>query len=121
MNKTLGNKGFSVLECVFCLLLISFSAAGLFNILFFVNNANIKKEYETTLFNNLKLILDVGDINSSKRIDLLKEIYQDNLKETNDILEDIAVKKDEQMEKLKERQQKKLLEKEMLESKNETE
>ena len=43
MNKTLGNKGFSVLECVFCLLLISFSAAGLFNILFFVNNANIKK------------------------------------------------------------------------------
>lgn len=84
MNKTLGNKGFSVLECVFCLLLISFSAAGLFNILFFVNNANIKKEYETTLFNNLKLILDVGEINSSKHLDLLKEIYQDNLKETND-------------------------------------
>lgn len=80
----MNNKGFSILECVFCLMLISFTSIGFFNILFFVNQTNAKNEYESILYNNLKAILEAGDIDPGNHKFLLTQIYEDNVKLISD-------------------------------------
>lgn len=70
------NKGFSILECIFSLLLLSSCVAGVMGIYFNVKNTNSRRLYETSLYTNYQNILRLCEVDPKNSKNIVEEEYK---------------------------------------------
>ena len=77
------NKGFSLIECVACLFLLSTVTIGIISVcLILEHNAN-ERLYKNALYSNLHTIFRVCDLSNEPK-KMIFEVYKDALDQIND-------------------------------------
>lgn len=77
------NKGFSIMECVLCMFLLSSVTVGIVSIVLNIATSNNDHMYKVALFSNYHTIYNICDLSDNPK-DKLIEVYQDKLTVVNE-------------------------------------
>jgi hypothetical protein len=74
------NKGFSIIECIACMFLLSTVTIGIVSTCLVIEHSNNERLYVNTLYTNYHTIFRICDLTTNPKKELV-EIYQDQVKE----------------------------------------
>lgn len=76
------NKGFSIIECVICLSLLSVVTAGIFSVTINIKEQNMTRMYENAMYTNYHTIFRACDLSNDPKSKLI-ELYDELITEIN--------------------------------------
>ena len=79
------NKGFSIIECVFCLLLLSSVTIGIITVILNINYQEKERLYKVELYANFHTLFNVMELGSNPKSSI-KEVYKEFVIEKEDNL-----------------------------------
>ena len=79
------NKGFSIIECVFCLLLLSSVTIGIITVILNINYQEKERLYKVELYANFHTLFNVMELGPNPKSSI-KEVYKEFVIEKEDNL-----------------------------------